>query len=269
MGSLPFDDIGEALEWQRSLSLRIQCRPQLPKLGANFDIIGEVENPCPWMSCLGTFQDAKDQLCGPWTYREAAFRRGESPESALERLEHRMRAHLEALHSVPGVKLFLFDDPALLLADSFHDAPRAPELFGRFIRLVNSFGIEAGIHCCQRVLSNVCSDLLRVLPVSVVSLPLTEGNRHALLGCYRAGKTVCLGVQPGLLADDAAAFHALFRSLCRDAELSEEQMASRTLISPECGFAGVEVSVAEQTINGLFQLRDSFFAPLTFRSMIR
>lgn len=180
IGSLPFEDIGEAVEY--SLRHEIPFLPELPKRGDA--MLDYIKHPGR-LSCLEEFkkhkfETVKIQCIGPATMMLSGYKEDEAIEKIYEHISAIMKG-LEA----EEVILFL-DEPALGQSGAnFRELWQA---------IFASFDVVFGAHVC----GNMDWDLLFDSDLQIISF---DASKYDLTkySKYRSGKRIAWGVEK---ADD-------------------------------------------------------------------
>ncbi len=178
IGSLPFDDVGEAVEY--SLRHDIPFLPELPKLGDA--MLDYIKHPGQ-LSCLRTFQErvagldtVKIQCVGPATLILSGYGEDEAVAKACEHIA----AVMDGLR-VGNIILFL-DEPALGQVGFDYRQLWSP--------LFESFDVTPGVHVC----GNMNWDELFRSSIEIISF---DASRYDITKypAYRNGKRIAWGVQ--------------------------------------------------------------------------
>lgn len=175
IGSLPYDDIGEAVEY--SLKHDIPFLPELPKMGDA--ILDYIKNPGQ-LSCLDEFKKheygtAKIQCVGPATLIMSGY----SQDDALARAYDHITGIMDGLKA-QEIILFL-DEPALGQAGfDYKDLWAA---------LFNSFDVVPGVHVCGSMDWDKLFDSdIEIISFDASQYPITKFPK------YRSGKRIAWGV---------------------------------------------------------------------------
>ncbi|OGW75988.1 MAG: hypothetical protein A2Z72_00390 [Omnitrophica bacterium RBG_13_46_9] len=176
IGSLPFDDVGRAVEY--SLRHDIPFLPELPKRGDA--MLSYIKNPGK-LSCLeefkkNKFKTVKIQCVGPATLLLSGYGEDEAVERACEHIT----AILDGLEA-EEVILFL-DEPAL--GQSGADYRELWEA------LFASFSVIPGVHTC----GNMDWDIMFDSPIKFISFDASKYDLTKYSG-YRSGKSIAWGVE--------------------------------------------------------------------------
>lgn len=178
IGSLPYDDVGEAVEY--SLRHDIPFLPELPKLG---DAMMEYIKRPGSMSCLETFKRkvagievVKIQCVGPATLILGGYDQDEAFSQVYQ--------HIDAVMSgldAGNVILFL-DEPALGQVGFDYQQLWTP--------LFQSFDVTPGVHVC----GNMNWDDLFSSEVEIISFDASKYDITRYPG-YRNGKRIAWGAE--------------------------------------------------------------------------
>lgn len=176
IGSLPYEDIGEAVKY--SLLHDIPFLPELPKRGDA--MMNYIKDPGK-MSCLTEFKKhkfstVKVQCIGPATLILAGY----SEDDAVARVYAHITAMLDGLESEKTI-LFL-DEPALGQA-GFDYKKQWEAIF-------SSFNVVAGIHTC----GNMNWDDMFDSPIEIISFDASQFDLTKYPK-YRSGKKIAWGVE--------------------------------------------------------------------------
>jgi hypothetical protein len=178
IGSLPFDDVEQAVEY--SLRHDIPFLPELPKLG---DAMLEYAKQPGKLSCLRRFQErvegwkiVKVQCIGPATLILSGY----SEDEAIGRAYQHIAAILDGLR-VDSVILFL-DEPAL--GQVGFDYQRL------WSALFESFPVTPGVHVC----GNMDWDELFRSDIKIISFDASQFD-ITKYPAYRNSKRIVWGIQ--------------------------------------------------------------------------
>jgi hypothetical protein len=178
IGSLPYDDVGEAVEY--SLRHDIPFLPELPKLGdAMMDYIKNPGN----LSCLDTFkrkvegrETVKVQCVGPAT----VILGGYDQDEAFSRVYQHIDAIMNGLNA--GNVILFLDEPALGQVGFDYQQLWTP--------LFQSFDVTPGVHVC----GNMNWDDLFSSEVEIISFDASKYDITRYPG-YRNGKRIAWGAE--------------------------------------------------------------------------
>jgi hypothetical protein len=176
IGSLPYEDVGEAVEY--SLKHDIPFLPELPKRG---DAMLEYIKQPGKLSCLEEFkkhkfETVKVQCVGPATLMLSGYKEDE----AVQRICEHITAIIDGLEA-SEIILFL-DEPALgQCGANFRELWKA---------LFSNFTVVPGVHVC----GNMDWDLLFDSNLGIISF---DASKYDLTkySKYRSGKRIAWGVE--------------------------------------------------------------------------
>ena len=176
IGSLPYEDIGEAVEY--SLKHDIPFLPELPKRGDS--MLDYIKNPGR-LSCLDEFKKheyttVKIQCIGPATLILSGYEENEAVKRAYEHISGIM----DGLRA-EEIILFL-DEPALGQAGLDYKKMWEP--------LYGSFDVVPGVHTC----GNMDWDQLFDSDIKIVSFDASQYD-IIMYPKYRSGKRIAWGIE--------------------------------------------------------------------------